>query len=346
MVFLLWYSHYHSKDLNYKVLTSNKLITKTYSDINLKIITPNETLNISQNLSRRDNHIKLRIGVPTSLIFLLKVTKLTSQVYCMNETEAIIAPGVYAWIHTSTEKINSPHQDALYGAFNYHAEIWRGNSVVARFRTPDLKYEELVNMGRKLRWLELPNQRMAKVLDEFHKKYWGLATNEILERLKKYGDDIMYKHHGFIFTGHGSGAVLATFTALIFNQFWPTRNVKLVTYGAPRIGNKGFVKFIQEKIWVERVTVGNDHVPLFFGNGYLTHPSGETWISPNINCDCFDSGENKVPDTYRCLGYDGVENKQCNLQFEKPKGQLPEKAEKAHIGPYFRYFMSRQGCNV
>ncbi|KAG9286621.1 hypothetical protein G9A89_005389 [Geosiphon pyriformis] len=79
-----------------------------------------------------------------------------------------------------------------------------------------------------------------------------------LENVDKYVDNnIIYDK---FYSGHGWGA-------------------------APRIGNDIFVRYMQKRIWVERVTVNNDYAPLFFGDDYLTHTSMETWIVSDKSCN-------------------------------------------------------------
>ncbi|KAG9300142.1 hypothetical protein G9A89_010552 [Geosiphon pyriformis] len=266
------------------------------------------------------------------LSFSLKVTKLAQQVYCMDNPDIILAPEIYAWIRPASEKIYSPYQDTI--------ENWSGDTVVTRFKTPELTYDELVSMTQKPKLKPIPGWKEAQVVEEFYRKYWNLASNEIFERLKQYANDISYRQHVFIFTGHGNGA------ALIFKREWPKRQMNLVTYGAPRIGNNFFVNELQDPMKSFRFTIGNDYVPLFFGHKYLRHFPFEIWIPTNNGCDCFAPDDKEIPEIHLCAKpIFGYENKDCNLQFEKPPGQLPERMTTAHIGPYFGFLMSPQGCN-
>ncbi|KAG9303688.1 hypothetical protein G9A89_018585 [Geosiphon pyriformis] len=119
----------------------------------------------------------------------------------------------------------------------------------------------------------------------------------------------------------------------------------LVTYGSPRIGISHLNNWILSAFECARITIGNDHVPLFFGPKYLRHFQLEVWITSNNGCDCFDPEGKEIPDIYICFQlFSRSENKECNLKFEKPKGELPENAMDVHLGPYFGYLMSPQGC--
>ncbi|KAG9300591.1 hypothetical protein G9A89_001234 [Geosiphon pyriformis] len=226
----------------------------------------------------------------------------------MNDSYALLASGIYGSINTPTEPIYYSDQN--------HDPLERGSgqSVVVTFRTPVLTFNKLAMMSQKRKLKQFPFGKTGnEILDVFYKKYWGSAT-EINERLKLYINNVFYYYHTFIFTGHDGGAVL-------------------VTYRAPRIGNASFAVFLsRENLKVMRVTIGNDHVPLFFGHKYLIHSFGEIWIPGNDGCECFNSKATSVPD--------------CNLQFERPPDQLPEKATAAHFGLYFGYLMSPQGCRV
>ncbi|KAG9291327.1 hypothetical protein G9A89_003979 [Geosiphon pyriformis] len=288
----------------------------------------------------KDSSTQTQITKKTSLSFLSKVTRLTQEIYCQNNSELMIAPGIYAWISSLQDKIESPHQDKIY---EYYKETWLGYAIIARFRTPELNYNELIAMGKKPKTVPFPYNRKAMILGDFFTKYWDLA-NQIAESLKFYGEEVVYTYDAFIFTGHGGGAVLATFTALVFQHKWPKRKIKLVTYGAPRIGNYFFIMYLQSRFWVERVTVRQDNVPLFFGNKYLTHTAYETWIAGDEDCDCSDINENVKPEIYRCTNFVGGENMKCNLKFEPPKPTFPEQRPSDHLGPYFNYIMSPEGC--
>ncbi|KAG9305076.1 hypothetical protein G9A89_007716 [Geosiphon pyriformis] len=335
------YPNAHSVEFNFSYLDR-----KTHSDIPKpfpKIILFNQTSSVFQilqkNYSRRgifdDTFTKL---TPQYISFSLKVTKLAQEVYCLDKPDIILAPGIYAWIDNAPEKIYSPYQDLT--------ERWSGNSIVARFKTPELTYDELVNMGQKPKLILLPGSRKAQVVEEFYRKYWNLMNNEIFERLKRYVNEVLYNHHGFIFTGHGGGAVLATFAAIIFQSRWPKRQFYLATYGAPRIGNYFFANNIVSLFQNLRFTVGNDYVPLFFGHKYLSHLPLEVWIPSNNGCDCFAPDDVEIPEIHLCIKPPfGFENKDCNLKFEKQPGQLPERATTAHVGPYFGFLMSPQGCS-
>ncbi|KAG9304874.1 hypothetical protein G9A89_010736 [Geosiphon pyriformis] len=247
------------------------------------------------------------------------------EVYCIDDKEAMIAQGIYVWMETHTERI--------------------GSSIVVRFRAPELTYDELVEMDQNIELVRFPYELKAQILDRFYVKYWSLAKNQVFEKLSKYILDDNFKKYNFIFIGHGGGAVLATFAALVCKYHWRKRFITLITYGAPRMGNNFFVELMQLQFQVKRITVGNDYVPLFFAD-QLTHNSDEIWIPENNGCNCFDPNGNEIPEIYECSTLEPIEeNKECNLQFQKPRGQRPDSATTAHLGRYFGKLMSSKGCN-
>ncbi|KAG9299525.1 hypothetical protein G9A89_020696 [Geosiphon pyriformis] len=240
--------------------------------------------------------------------FLVEATRFTANLFCPDVSEStIFLTSEISTMIKSFTKFKSPRDKKEFI-----------DVIFATFKTPELSYDELDGMGENPKLEVPPGLGYVTIIRKFHIKYWNIAANQILKILEEYVDNNkMYDKYTLILTGHGGGAVLATFAAMIFNNFWPEREVILITYGAPRIGNKYFVKYIQERIWVERVTVNDDYAPLFFGNNnYFTHTSMETWIVPNKSCDCWSRNEDQQIEVYkgkdsfhRCTSPIGTENK-------------------------------------
>ncbi|KAG9299389.1 hypothetical protein G9A89_014038 [Geosiphon pyriformis] len=276
--------------------------------------------------------------------FLSSATLFTAHLYCpdISETPILLEPEKFIMIETfmNFQSPLDPKQII--------------DVIFATFKTPELSYDQLDSMGETPELIDVPYQNWvnAMILRRFYIKYWSLAANQTLKMLTQYVDNnIKYDKYTLVLTGHGGGAVLATFAAIIFNKFWPKRQVILITYGAPRIGNDIFVRYMQKRIWVERVTVHDDYAPLFFGDNYLTHTSMETWIVPDQSCDCWKRYEDDQIELYegkdsfyRCTSPVGMENKNCNLRFENSRSTYQVQQTTAHLGPYFGFFMSREGC--
>ncbi|KAG9293490.1 hypothetical protein G9A89_009214 [Geosiphon pyriformis] len=131
------------------------------------------------------------------------------------------------------------------------------------------------------------------------------------------------------FVGHAIGGAYATLAALSWRLKRAIENdlktkeldypTQLVTFGAPRIGNVVFARFLNT--WRSnsdfRMTSGNDHVPHFpatiNGRNILAHAEIEIWIdSESNNCEC----PEKQPEFFKCPGiFPRVNNN--NKKFRK-----------------------------
>ncbi|KAG9307821.1 hypothetical protein G9A89_023386 [Geosiphon pyriformis] len=164
------------------------------------------------------------------------------------------------------------------------------------------------------------------------------------------------------FTGWGIGGALAVIAAITFQLESYIKNsnfdVRVTTFGAPRIGNTYFARLINKFLDIQRFTYFNDHVPHFpkrdsIPNDILTHHELELWIIPEKLCDC--PTEFRI---VRCPGFDykkkaprqiGVsndtffphrvmsgENQECNA------GQsiTNVRVDFVHVGPYFGKIMN------
>ncbi|KAG9307836.1 hypothetical protein G9A89_023401 [Geosiphon pyriformis] len=158
------------------------------------------------------------------------------------------------------------------------------------------------------------------------------------------------------FTGHGIGGAFAILAALEFkyalqnNEYkFPELDydIKVVTFGQPRIGTPNFAEYINKHLNVFRVTHTDDFVPQN-GNprGEFEHHELEYWISePDCHCD----GSIKNPKSL--IEYDkalfichGVkrnivartgENLECNAGQPISNNRLMS----PHYGPYFNIKM-------
>lgn len=87
-----------------------------------------------------------------------------------------------------------------------------------------------------------------------------------------------------IFTGFSLGGALATLSALLINQI--ERNINLITFGAPKIGNKAFVNMINTSTKIKRIErwiYNNDPVPRLPPGFYYKHINGLKQIDEDGN---------------------------------------------------------------
>lgn len=128
-----------------------------------------------------------------------------------------------------------------------------------------------------------------------------------------------YPNHTLVVTGHSLGAAVGTIaTAHLRQAGYPC---DLYTFGSPRVGNEGFVQFLESQDGREyRVTHANDPVPrtppideLFggifgsFGGGYR-HTSPEYWF--NTEDGAYVSPSSVTSDNFVLC--EGIDNEECN----------------------------------
>ncbi|KAG9293404.1 hypothetical protein G9A89_006689 [Geosiphon pyriformis] len=151
--------------------------------------------------------------------------------------------------------------------------------------------------------------------------------------------DVLYQ---VVFTGHGEGGVYAILAGLSFQRRHPTMRpyTNLVTYGAPRPGDRAFANHISAMFPEHlRVVNNNDwfpHMPTKAEK--YQHPKTEYWIS-NANCNCGEVNDMADYILYKCLpearGEDGFfidENQNCHAGTTLIDSPL---SQASHIGPYF-----------
>ncbi|KAG9306406.1 hypothetical protein G9A89_018289 [Geosiphon pyriformis] len=141
--------------------------------------------------------------------------------------------------------------------------------------------------------------------------------------------------------GHGSAGVWAVLAALKLKEYekLSKENISVYTYGAPRMGDRTFAKYLKKQsLVIYRITNHDDYVPQFPARtgetGYLHHET-EYWISPS--CDCY------TMDVFECHGQwigdkeNGYrdESEECSSLITNVRGE----AELTHFGPYFSYMM-------
>lgn len=82
---------------------------------------------------------------------------------------------------------------------------------------------------------------------EIHTGFW-LQFQVALKHCKK----TITKYNNIILTGHSLGGVIVTIMALWIKIFYPEKHVTCVSFGAPRGGNKAFVKAFNKLVNTSR----------------------------------------------------------------------------------------------
>ncbi|KAG9297249.1 hypothetical protein G9A89_000142 [Geosiphon pyriformis] len=286
--------------------------------------------------------------------FVSDMARYAQSAYTDDPDKTLIAPGVWANIFIAPTPLNTQ-----YGPKPAIISTFRGRSLTQKTMASLLQNSQfdlyphdakppiipefnipIINIPFKL----TGNQPLVN--DEFYQnRFVGAEATlwQVYEQYLKARASLgryKYRDHFYVFTGHGEGGVFAIFAALALRVKWRFLKIVVVTFGEPRIGNEAFARFVDSKIEVWRITYGDDHVPLYFKNEYV-HEMMEFYIPSQPSCDCVENDPSKIPETFlmcQSTGY-GIESPDCINRFDR---KVPEEST-AHWGPYFGYFMTRDG---
>jgi len=115
------------------------------------------------------------------------------------------------------------------------------------------------------------------------KGFYNLFTNlkdDVIKEINNVSTE--YKTNNLLITGHSLGGALSTLLAFELLYVENTNmNIKLITFGSPRVGNKKFVSFFNDfSIYSNRITHYYDmvpHIPQEFLK--YVHISQEIWYN-------------------------------------------------------------------
>ncbi|KAG9305018.1 hypothetical protein G9A89_007421 [Geosiphon pyriformis] len=154
-------------------------------------------------------------------------------------------------------------------------------------------------------------------------------------------DSLLTKNSSLTISAHGIGGVYAIFLGLYCKERGYTSDIKIYTYGQPRIGDAFFAQYVNNNIKkLFRVTRFDDYVSqrpkrinLY---GYMHHQT-EIWIN---SCDCKDVV--LVCPGIKSAQYDFIEeNYDCNAAFQVSENEIPNL--ESHYGLYFGVKMGECG---
>ncbi|KAG9300563.1 hypothetical protein G9A89_000083 [Geosiphon pyriformis] len=186
----------------------------------------------------------------------------------------------------------------------------------------------------------------------------------ILENIRKYLEKKPSKTTQILFTGHAIGGAYASIVGIRWTmqryvilklKSWPEIDMNgigqhIITFGAPRIGNREFSRFANMLITHHRITHGNDHVPHFpLAKLGWNHFGIEIWIEPLENCNCPDDDDdydvNFHPYSYWDCNNQSLETKKRQYWLEEWTSENMEcnggqsiinvPDDLFHDGPYF-----------
>lgn len=138
---------------------------------------------------------------------------------------------------------------------------------------------------------------------------WHQIRNSVYVSVSKA--QTLYANYTLVVTGHSLGGAVATIAAAHLRADGYVCD--LYTYGSPRVGNQGFVDFLDAQEGSEyRITHYDDPVPrvppTWSWLGGYRHSSPEYWLNLDHWADVSPSAVN-VTDFEICQG---TENKDCN----------------------------------
>ncbi|KAG9300068.1 hypothetical protein G9A89_018345 [Geosiphon pyriformis] len=291
-----------------------------------------EYLKVPQNYNFTKRAFKVPKPTPLKDLFKLKLLAemayYAHQTYCLLPESGFVEKDIYAWVTPSYESIQ------IKNGFQ--------RAIIIQIKGRDLTYDRMRHWdysgtNKIVKFGGFGIHYNLKVPWESYERYKRKLKDKVLNLLKKYLDN---KNYTFLFTGHGEGGALAIYAAidfwLITSKMFKKHKIEVTTFGAPRIGDAAFVRLISFPIQINRVTFGNDFVPLFLEKNFR-HPNTEYWI-PYDNCDCQDSEFGSYPLIYNCHMKVQTEHPKCNKKF---RGEILINRSIVRQGPYFGYEMGK-----
>ncbi|KAG9288649.1 hypothetical protein G9A89_006750 [Geosiphon pyriformis] len=268
---------------------------------------------------------------PRKLDFLADMAFYAHQTYCLHKESSFISNDLYVWILPSYEKIQ-----LLNGL---------GRAIIIQIRSRQLTPEIMERRDSNQSHVKYPTRYSDISVPVYPYFHYFYAKNKILKMLRKYLLNDYYKNHVLLFTGHGDGGVIAIYAALdiFLSSLSLKRHIEVTTFGAPRIGDEDFIKFVGQRFTINRVTYGRDYVPLYLSRRFK-HPNTEYWIPYDDDYECceLEDRPQRMPLVVDCYLKEMTEHPECNLKFEPGRQDsrfIPNQA--AHMGPYFGYTMGQ-----
>ncbi|KAG9285299.1 hypothetical protein G9A89_001433 [Geosiphon pyriformis] len=151
--------------------------------------------------------------------------------------------------------------------------------------------------------------------------------------------------------GHGLGGAYAIFVALEQRKLYPKLDIKIYSYGQPRVGNDQFVFHVNRlfPIQIFRITLFYDwisQIPRRILETKFAHYGTEYFIWYNLKCECVDPYKNVDPTVFECnygmakhLDYNESkyrEPRDCNALYAT---WIRGNGISSHWGPFFKQFM-------
>ncbi|KAG9292506.1 hypothetical protein G9A89_001579 [Geosiphon pyriformis] len=251
-------------------------------------------------LSKRNDFLLQKVTLVWKQIFLLEMASYAYEASCLYQKSDSIALGIYAKVSPSYYDMRL--EDGLHSA------------IITRIKGREMNIQQLRNHMSKD---ESPYKgvRNAFIRSYIYSDEIRNGLDKILNQVIAYAEAKSSRKEVFMFTGHGEGGVFAVLVALSFKLRFREKRIEVATFGQPRFANRKFIKYLESKLYIHRVTYADDYVPTILQYNQVHHNT-EYWIPFDKDCSCEDIQFFKIPrDIYECRARTGEENWTLFLQI-------------------------------
>jgi hypothetical protein len=190
-------------------------------------------------------------------------------------------------------------EDLLDMCSAYTAISYYDQAIIVSFRGttnfitlfPELKY---ILLKRKVMhpapppaiMIDNTNGDLGQLERYFSESFYSVWLTGIKEDLKNLA--AQYPTYQLWVTGHSLGGAMASIAAaqVVYEKMWTSNNVKLITFGEPRVGNSDFADAYEKLVpHSYRVVHAQDpipHIPASQGRDPPTHHRFEVWYNNNM----------------------------------------------------------------
>jgi len=164
--------------------------------------------------------------------------------------------------HHQFQKATSNSESVSYSLFVNH----QTKRVIAAFRGTQGSNQltQEIFQSKAMTYLLHPIKNCV-VTQYFYEKYKNFLRADFVMKFATLASQYKSQGYTFLFTGHSLGGAFATHAALdmVLSNFVPKSQVKLYTFGSPRVGDFNFASAVSNNIQNFRVTNKHDIVPHF-----------------------------------------------------------------------------------
>lgn len=155
--------------------------------------------------------------------------------------------------------------------FDTQAYIWlsrRSRTLYISFRGTNSLTD--VKHDLDLRSIPLDDEHASLLIHAGFRNKFKSVEDLLLEEIENH----LGEFQNIVFTGHSLGGALAQLAAPVIGEYFPSKTVEVLTFGAPRVGNEDFVEYFNTYVDINyRITNDRDPVPEFPLDSRFSHVS-------------------------------------------------------------------------